>query len=1348
MPIPESTTLPLGDSVLTTSDPGDVFVLPTSLGQERFWGLDRLNPGNPAWSVPVRFRLQGALNHEFVERAFNEIVRRHESLRTTFTLVDGQPAQVIKPSLRIGMLFTDLRGLPKQERDVEVDRLSFEEARRRFNLAIGPLFRVCLMQVEDNEHVLLVTPHHSVADYWSIGLISNELGALYEALASGVDPVLPELSIQYGDFAVWQREQLNSTAVQDELAYWKKQLQDLPLPEIPTDHPRSDFPTYEATITSVLLPVKLTDAVRDFANRAGATFFNTMLAGLGIVLHHYTGQTDFGVATQVAGRNNVELEPLIGVFINNVILRLDLAGDPTFQQLVERVQETGLQALTKQGVRFEQVLKELRPRDYPSHHNLFRVNFICQRDPVKPMEFSGIKLTVIPSKCQGALYDLNVFLVLRNEGWRLACEYNTDLFEAKTITRLLTDYWKLLENIVEDSDRRVSQFPLSEGARQPGQHTKPDPLVTTSGKVMCASEEPTAYTMPTSPAQRRFWVLEEFAPGNPALHMRACVRLTGPLSIPALEKSIQGLVHRHETLRTTFETTDEEIIQVIAPSAAISMPVTLLQDIAEADREKSLWAAIRVETSAAFDLVRGPLIRARLFRLQPEEHVLVITTHHILADGWSQNVIQRELWTIYEALAEGRQPSLPQLPVQYGDFVHWQQQWLASDDAQDQINFWKKQLAPPLPVLNFPAGRPARQQASSQGPMETLLLPGDLVRSLKSLAQSHDATMFMVMLTGYCALLNRYTSQDDILIGSPVANRKPETEPLIGPFAGPVALRLDLSGNPTLRELLGRVRDVTLEALSHADVPFEALLEQLNVRSVHGRKPLSQCYFFYQVAFLQPRQLRELTVTPLPDIGLGTHFELQMGLLDRGEGLRAQLEYNPELFEPATIKDILNSYQAVLHVLATYPYARLSDIPVSVMAKSEPHPERAWPQAEVTLPRDETEKQLTQIWEELLNVRPIGPRNNYFELGGSSLLAARLFSRIEKIFDVRLPLSTLIEAQTIEDLARILRGNGTVPSWSPLVKIQTGGSRPRFFCVHGGGGNVLIYRDLARHLGPDQPFYGLQSQGLDGQQPLLDRIEDMAALYLRHIRKVQPHGPYFLGGYCMGGTVALEMAQQLKAQGEDVALLALFDTLNWSKLSPNTVRRKTCYEAQRLLFHAQNFLLLNFRDKFNFLRAKLHVLRGRLRVWRGMLLGPLTRKQYGASPESLLLAKIWRTNDRAGLAYVPLPYSGTITDFRPMQQYARYNEPGVHWEDLIMRRHTIVTLPVYPAGMLLEPFVKDLAAGLASAIDQAMQASLANAPSVPLPTTPTSSENTVAVVRFDLPHYAANSHNTQTQSST
>ena len=351
---------------------------------------------------------------------------------------------------------------------------------------------------------------------------------------------------------------------------------------------------------------------------------------------------------------------------------------------------------------------------------------------------------------------------------------------------------------------------------------------------------------------------------------------------------------------------------------------------------------------------------------------------------------------------------------------------------------------------------------------------------------------------------------------------------------------------------------------------------------------------------------------------------------------------------------------------------------------------------------NETESQLAGIWQELFGLESIGVDQNFFDLGGDSSLAVRMFAEIEKSLGVKLPLATLYETPTIQELAKVLRGETSISGWSPLVAIQSAGSRPAFFCFHGAGGNVLIYRDLARHLGLDQPVYGLQSQGLDGSLPPLTTVEEMAALYVAEMRKIQPYGPYFLGGYCGGGTIAYEVAQQLQSDGERVALLALFDTMNWSKI-PITLWSKGSYSFQRLLFHVASFMSLAPAGVSAFLREKMEILRSRIPVWRGMVLAKFHKNHDGAGSTALILGRIWKINDRACWHYVPKPYPGTVTDFRPSTQYRIFSKPDLKWDRLAQRGQEVIMLPVYPASMLLEPFVKQLASALTESMDRAIQ---------------------------------------------
>jgi len=353
---------------------------------------------------------------------------------------------------------------------------------------------------------------------------------------------------------------------------------------------------------------------------------------------------------------------------------------------------------------------------------------------------------------------------------------------------------------------------------------------------------------------------------------------------------------------------------------------------------------------------------------------------------------------------------------------------------------------------------------------------------------------------------------------------------------------------------------------------------------------------------------------------------------------------------------------------------------------------------------EDAAQQLTRIWENLLGVRPIEPDQNYFDLGGDSILAVQMFAQIEQMFQVKLPVAMLFEAPTLAELSQILSREALKSRWSSLVTIQPKGSRPPFFCMHGAGGNVLIYRELSNHLGEDQPFYGLQSQGLDGNSEPLTRIEDMATAYVREMRRVQPKGPYYLGGYCLGGTITYEVAQQLRAQGEEVGLLAMFDTLNWCKLPPLNIWTKTRVGFERIWFHALNFLRLDREGMRIFVQEKFRALRNRIPVWRGMLLAKLGGNWESTGSRSVVLGKIWAGNDRASMDYVPKGYPGVVTDFRPLKQYSIYRRPDLKWEKLALGGQEIVELTVYPAGMLVEPFVKSLAEKLKKSIEAAFLA--------------------------------------------
>lgn len=356
---------------------------------------------------------------------------------------------------------------------------------------------------------------------------------------------------------------------------------------------------------------------------------------------------------------------------------------------------------------------------------------------------------------------------------------------------------------------------------------------------------------------------------------------------------------------------------------------------------------------------------------------------------------------------------------------------------------------------------------------------------------------------------------------------------------------------------------------------------------------------------------------------------------------------------------------------------------------------------------DDIDAKLSSIWRQVLGIDCIAANQNFFDLGGESSLAVQMFACIEETFGVKLPLATLYDAPTIAELAAILRDEVPYSGWSAIVPIQPQGSRPPFFCMHGAGGNVLNYRELSKCLGADQPFYGLQCPGLDGKCPPVTKVEDMARLYLKEIRKVRPTGPYFIGGYCMGGTVAYEVAQQLIAAGETVAMLAMFDTVNWHKI-PLNVWTRGSHWVQQWYFHLAAFFCLDSAGRQKLFREKWAVLRSRIPVWRGTVQSWFGKTPSSAASANLLLATIWKINDHASWTYIPKPYMGKIIDIRPSKQYWVFSKPDLKWDKFAEQGQETITIPVYPGSMLVEPFVSELARALRKRLDTAIKESALN----------------------------------------
>ncbi|SEM89758.1 non-ribosomal peptide synthetase [Lihuaxuella thermophila] len=439
----------------------DSLSFPLSFTQQRLWILNQLEPGNPFYNVPSVFRLKGSLDMDALKRTLNEMVRRHEVLRTTFAEnEEGQPVQRISPSQQMEMRVMDLRNLDAEKREVEKERLIQEEALYSFNLSEGPLFRALLLHLEDDEYLFMVTMHHTVFDGWSLSVFVREMCALYEAFCQGEASPLPLPNVQYADYACWQRERLQGELVEKQLQYWKSKLGGaLPVLELPTDRPRPAVQTFKGTYHSILLPVDLYEELKEFSRREGVTLFMTLLAAFKVLLFRYTGLEDIIVGSPTTGREMQELEGLIGPCVNTLALRSDLSGNPTFRDLLAQVRDTSLGAFENQDLPFDRLVEVLQPERNLRYSPVFQVMFTLQNS-LPAIQMPGLSMEFVPIDCGTAKYEISLDVFEGPEGPTCIFEYNTDLFDKDRIERMASHYQTLLEAIVASPEQRISELPL------------------------------------------------------------------------------------------------------------------------------------------------------------------------------------------------------------------------------------------------------------------------------------------------------------------------------------------------------------------------------------------------------------------------------------------------------------------------------------------------------------------------------------------------------------------------------------------------------------------------------------------------------------------------------------------------------------------------------------------------------------------------------------------------------------------------------------------------------------------------------------------------------------------------
>jgi amino acid adenylation domain-containing protein len=1343
-----------------------------SFAQERLWFLDQLNPDSAVYNVPLAVRLSGPISPVVLERSVNEIVRRHDALRTTFATVDGQPVLIANAELKVELTTIDLASGAEPERETRARALMNEEAARPFDLTTGPLIRTALLRLDEQDHLFLVVMHHIVSDGWSLVLFFQELSAIYDAFTRGEQSPLSELTIQYADYAAWQREWLKGEILQTQLAYWKDKLAgDLPELELPIDRPRPAVQTFRGAREWLGLSEELTAAIMTLGRREGVTLFITLLAAFKVLLCRHTGQDDVIVGSPIANRPQTETESIIGFFLNNLALRSDLSGNPGFREVLARVRKTALEAYANQDVPFEKLIEALKPERSLTRTPIFQVyfnlfNFADEISLPGGDEAVSFVDAWAQSREDLSKFELTLYAGQQGQELKLALVYNTDLFDADTIRRMLTQFRALLEGVVADPEKPISDL-RTEGK------TDHD----WSQSIESIRVRPTKTFSEFEPDEIEQTIAARFAKQAAMFPQRIAVRSRNhewtyqdlELAVNSVAQSILRLSGAgEERIALLFEHDAPMIAGMLGALKAGKTyvpldpchPIDRLGQIVEHSEattlltnSKNLALARKLANHSVqlinIDDVDATAPRIAIPAIEPDRLAYILYTSgstgqpkgvmqnhrnvlhyirvytnnlHLNADDrltlLSSYCFDASVMDIYGALLNGA--TLCPFDIKEEGLAG-----LSERLIDEEITVYHS-----TPTVYRYFVNTLNANADFPG-VRLIVLGGEEVkRTDVELYQKHfsDDCIFVNGLgpTEATVSLQNFIGKQTEMSGASV--------PVGFPVANTELLLLNEAGRPS--ELFGEIaiksahvalgywRDSEATAAAFSTSPMAV---------VRGSSPtVSEGLRIYKTGDMG----RRLPDGSIKFEGRKDHqvkvrgFRIELGEI---ESALAQHEYVRESVvvakengvgdkrliayvvprEQASINGELREF--LQHKLPEYmvpsSFVVLDSLPLTASGKLNRHALPApvdfdgRPKLVSARPTTALQILLAGIWADLLDVREVGVHDNFFELGGHSLLAVQLFAQIAKQCGKTMPLATLFQAPTIAQLADALEKD-LKPEWSSLVAInpiEQTSSKPPFFCVHALGGNVLEYHDLARYLGKAQPFYGLQSAGLGGRHAPHTRVEDMAAHYIKEMRELQPVGPYFIGGRSLGGMIAFEMARQLRAQGQEVGLLALLDTYpsGYAKLlaDQTTLSARRNRAVSRTKAHLANLSTLSLREKFLYLAAKSKFAPRKMKsqLWRRVY----SSFEHLGRPLPRALQDIKELNSLAVREYVPQIYSGHVTLFWASADLRASVDFVEGWRALAGGGIEVHEIPGSHLDIVKEPHVQELAKKLNCCLGQA-----------------------------------------------
>ena len=1308
---------------------------PLAPSQNQIWVHAQMAPSVPVYNEAIAIRRRGPIDRVVLQRCFQEILRRHEILRTTFSAANEQVMQVAHDDCEFAIPYADLTAIPENRRASAGADLATADAQPPFDPSVAPLMRLRLVKLGEDDYRIYLTFNHLIFDGMAINILLVELSALYDAFCKGQPSPLPEPRLQYADYALWQRRRLAGDSAARQLAYWRQALEGAPSDSLlPADRPRPAVPTFRGGMETFAFPEGMLDAVRRLARQEDVTIYMLLLACFHVLLYRYSGAEDLIVGAVTDGRDRADLENLMGSFTNIVVLRTKPRGHLTFREFLAQVKEVVLRALENADLPFDAIVRELHPKRSASRNPFYQVMFSIGPPPLKAQypawEVEQVGTDPGASKC-----DLYFMLDESLTGMVGRFNYSSDLFDQGTIRNMVGHWLTLVDSAVRDPGAKLSDLSI---------------MSTAETRVLVHDRNDTAREIPAVTVHE---LIEKQVAASPE---SVAVEAGGVcLTYHELNRRANRLARRLRSAGVTADTLvalflDRTVDLVIAPLAVLKAGGAYVPLDPEFPRER---LAYMIEDSQSPILLSSKSLASQLPSARSQ--VVYCDDASDVADASNLAPVAAPESLAYVRYTSGSTGRPKGVQIQHRSLVNFlrsmqREPGFSETDVLLAItthSFDISELELNLPLIS--GGRVAI--ATREDARDPRRLIECLLSSKCTVLQATPASWRSLIDLGWGGQAGLKALCGGEALSRELAElllpRVGELWNLFGPTETTVWSTVQRVAPDTGPVPIGRPIDNTqvylldaYQKLVPTGAPGELCIagagvalgylrqEELTNRFLpNPYRPGERVYRTGDLARWRPdgtldylgridNQVKirgfRIELGEIESV-LGRHpFVRQCAVVVREDsgGDRTLVAYvvpNEQApsggdFDAAALRSHLK--REVPDYMVPAGFLRIDRLPLTpngkIDRKALPAPTELRVKTDYAFepPRDELEQSLAQIWSRVLKVKYVGRNDDFFELGGHSLAAVQTLVKVQQITGRQLPLAVFFQASTLAGLADVVRKEITLQndgrrkaassSWSSLVPIQPSGSKRPLFLVHGAEGNVLLYRQLTRHLKADQPVYGLQSQGLSGDGPLDSTIEEMAEHYVREIVAVQPQGPYALGGYCLGGVIAYEIAQQLIAAGKQAEIVIMLDTYN-----PSTVRRAKKFLqaprhlAQNVWFHGANALMIPASERGKFLSEKVDIAFTRAAIRMNALYHAVAKRGEGRYPH-LLLKKI---NDQAAERYQPSSYAGRVAVIRAKAFFSGLTNLSLGWDECVEQGLEVHELPIYPKGMLIEPLCRLLA---------------------------------------------------------